>query len=168
MRLRAELKGSPMVKRVMYMRTSGRAAAELRKVSFERRVSKHAEGSCLVRFRRHPRSVYRDGRGPVAALVKGSEPRMGNRRIRHAASIHQGSHAPRGLDRQAVRPDPGDPEPHRPQPPCRGKPSGSWAKTRSPSIAMSFRPTAAPAPLRSPAAGLPCVMPSMPCEEAAG
>jgi ribonuclease PH len=32
------------------MRPSGRQANELRKVSFERRISKHAEGSCLVRF----------------------------------------------------------------------------------------------------------------------
>jgi ribonuclease PH len=32
------------------MRPSGRQASELRQVSFERRVSKHAEGSCLVRF----------------------------------------------------------------------------------------------------------------------
>ena len=32
------------------MRPSGRQADELRKVSFERRVAKHAEGSCLVRF----------------------------------------------------------------------------------------------------------------------
>jgi ribonuclease PH len=32
------------------MRPSGRAPAELRKVSFDRRISKHAEGSCLVRF----------------------------------------------------------------------------------------------------------------------
>jgi ribonuclease PH len=32
------------------MRPSGRQADELRKVAFERRVSKHAEGSCLVRF----------------------------------------------------------------------------------------------------------------------
>jgi ribonuclease PH len=32
------------------MRPSGRQANELRRVSFERHVSKHAEGSCLVRF----------------------------------------------------------------------------------------------------------------------
>ena len=32
------------------MRPSGRQADELRKVSFQRRVAKHAEGSCLVRF----------------------------------------------------------------------------------------------------------------------
>jgi ribonuclease PH len=32
------------------MRPSGRQADELRRVAFERRVSKHAEGSCLVRF----------------------------------------------------------------------------------------------------------------------
>jgi ribonuclease PH len=32
------------------MRQSGRQASELRQVSFERRASKHAEGSCLVRF----------------------------------------------------------------------------------------------------------------------
>src|SRR4051794_30183032 len=34
----------------MLMRPSGRQAHELRKVGFERRISKHAEGSCLVRF----------------------------------------------------------------------------------------------------------------------
>jgi len=32
------------------MRPSGRKPQELRKVSFERGISKHAEGSCLVRF----------------------------------------------------------------------------------------------------------------------
>jgi ribonuclease PH len=32
------------------MRPSGRQPGELRKVTFERRISKHAEGSCLVRF----------------------------------------------------------------------------------------------------------------------
>jgi ribonuclease PH len=32
------------------MRLSGRKPQELRKVSFERGISKHAEGSCLVRF----------------------------------------------------------------------------------------------------------------------
>jgi ribonuclease PH len=32
------------------MRPSGREPGQLRKVSFERRISKHAEGSCLVRF----------------------------------------------------------------------------------------------------------------------
>jgi ribonuclease PH len=34
----------------MTSRPSGRAPGELRKVSFERGLSKHAEGSCLVRF----------------------------------------------------------------------------------------------------------------------
>jgi ribonuclease PH len=34
----------------MTSRPSGRAPHELRKVSFERGISKHAEGSCLVRF----------------------------------------------------------------------------------------------------------------------
>jgi ribonuclease PH len=32
------------------MRPSGRKPQELRQISFERRISKHAEGSCLVRF----------------------------------------------------------------------------------------------------------------------
>src|SRR6266480_4685737 len=32
------------------IRASGRQAGELRKVSFERQASKHAEGSCLARF----------------------------------------------------------------------------------------------------------------------
>ena len=32
------------------MRPSGRQTHELRKVGFERGVSKHAEGSCLIHF----------------------------------------------------------------------------------------------------------------------
>ena len=32
------------------MRPSGRKTDQMRKVSFERNVSKHAEGSCLVKF----------------------------------------------------------------------------------------------------------------------
>ena len=32
------------------MRPSGRKTDQMRKVSFERSFSKHAEGSCLVRF----------------------------------------------------------------------------------------------------------------------
>ncbi|MCB1934170.1 MAG: ribonuclease PH, partial [Candidatus Accumulibacter sp.] len=32
------------------MRPSGRKADEMRAISFERNISKHAEGSCLVKF----------------------------------------------------------------------------------------------------------------------
>jgi ribonuclease PH len=81
----------------MDMRTSGRAAAELRRVIFERRVSKHAEGSCLVRFGdthvlctatvedRLPPWLKGQNRGWVTAEY-GMLPRSTNDRMRREAS----------------------------------------------------------------------------------
>jgi ribonuclease PH len=79
------------------MRASGRAAAELRRVIFERRVSKHAEGSCLVRFGdthvlctatvedRLPPWLKGQNRGWVTAEY-GMLPRSTNDRMRREAS----------------------------------------------------------------------------------
>jgi ribonuclease PH len=79
------------------MRASGRAAAELRRVTFERRVSKHAEGSCLVRFGdthvlctatvedRLPPWLKGQNRGWVTAEY-GMLPRSTNDRMRREAS----------------------------------------------------------------------------------
>src|SRR5918994_4208070 len=79
------------------MRASGRAVAELRRVIFERRVSKHAEGSCLVRFGdthvlctatvedRLPPWLKGQNRGWVTAEY-GMLPRSTNDRMRREAS----------------------------------------------------------------------------------
>jgi ribonuclease PH len=79
------------------MRPSGRAPAELRRVIFERRVSKHAEGSCLVRFGdthvlctatvedRLPPWLKGQNRGWVTAEY-GMLPRSTNDRMRREAS----------------------------------------------------------------------------------
>jgi ribonuclease PH len=79
------------------MRASGRAAAELRRVVFERRISKHAEGSCLVRFGdthvlctatvedRLPPWLKGQNRGWVTAEY-GMLPRSTNDRMRREAS----------------------------------------------------------------------------------
>ena len=79
------------------MRASGRGAAELRRVTFERRVSKHAEGSCLVRFGdthvlctatvedRVPPWIKGQNRGWVTAEY-GMLPRSTNDRMRREAS----------------------------------------------------------------------------------
>jgi ribonuclease PH len=79
------------------MRPSGRAPAELRKVIFERRISKHAEGSCLVRFGdthvlctatvedRLPSWLKGQNRGWVTAEY-GMLPRSTNDRMRREAA----------------------------------------------------------------------------------
>jgi ribonuclease PH len=79
------------------MRPSGRAPAELRRVIFERRISKHAEGSCLVRFGdthvlctatvedRLPSWLKGQNRGWVTAEY-GMLPRSTNDRMRREAA----------------------------------------------------------------------------------
>ena len=96
------------------MRPSGRNPDELRAVSFERGFTKHAEGSCLVRFgdthvlctasleERVPPWLKGGGKGWVTAEY-GMLPRATAR-----------AHAPRGGGRQAIRPHPGNPAPRRP------------------------------------------------------
>ena len=80
------------------MRPSGRQTNELRKVAFERQVSKHAEGSCLVRFgdthvlctatleERVPPWLKGLGRGWVTAEY-GMLPRATGERMRREAAL---------------------------------------------------------------------------------
>jgi ribonuclease PH len=80
------------------MRPSGRKPQELRKVSFERGISKHAEGSCLVRFgdthvmclatveERVPPWLKGGGKGWVTAEY-GMLPRATGERMRREASL---------------------------------------------------------------------------------
>ena len=112
------------------MRPSGRAVDQMRAVSLELDVARHAEGSCLVRFgdthvlcaatveERVPPFLRNTGKGWVTAEY-GMLPRATNTRT-----------AARGRPRQAVRPHPGDPAPDRPLA-ARGDPSGRrWASAR--------------------------------------
>ncbi len=84
------------------MRPSGRKTDQMRKVSFERNFSKHAEGSCLVRFgdthvlctasleEKPPAWLRNSGKGWVTAEY-GMLPRAtGDRMRREAASGKQG------------------------------------------------------------------------------
>lgn len=84
------------------MRPSGRKTDQMRKVSFERNVSKHAEGSCLVKFGdthvlvtasledKPPPWLRNSGKGWVTAEY-GMLPRAtGDRMKREAASGKQG------------------------------------------------------------------------------
>ena len=84
------------------MRPSGRQADEMRAVSFERNISKHAEGSCLVKFgdthvlctasleEKLPAWLRNSGKGWVTAEY-GMLPRAtGERMRREAASGRQG------------------------------------------------------------------------------
>jgi ribonuclease PH len=80
------------------MRPSGRKPQELRKVSFERGISKHAEGSCLVRFgdthvmclatveERVPPWLKGGGKGWVTAEY-GMLPRATGERMRREAAL---------------------------------------------------------------------------------
>jgi len=92
------------------MRQSNRAAGEMRPVSFERHVSKHAEGSCLVKFgethvlctasfeERPPRWLRGSGRGWVTAEY-GMLPRSTTERQQREAA--QGK--PRGRSQEIQR-----------------------------------------------------------------
>ncbi|CAK7258892.1 ribonuclease PH [Shinella yambaruensis] len=84
------------------MRPSGRKTDQMRKVSFERNISKHAEGSCLVKFgdthvlvtasleEKTPPWLRNSGKGWVTAEY-GMLPRAtGERMRREAASGKQG------------------------------------------------------------------------------
>ena len=71
------------------MRPSNRASNEMRAVSFERHVNKHAEGSCLVKFgdthvlctasleERVPNWMRNSGKGWVTDEYRSEERRVG-------------------------------------------------------------------------------------------
>jgi ribonuclease PH len=90
------------LKKEQTMRPTGRKPDQMRKISFERKVSKHAEGSCLVKFgdthvlvtasleEKTPPWLRNTGKGWVTAEY-GMLPRAtGDRMKREAASGKQG------------------------------------------------------------------------------
>src|SRR5437868_14918371 len=96
------------------MRPSGRQTHELRKIAFERRISKHAEGSCLVRFgdthvlctatleERVPSWLKGLGKGWVTAEY-GILPRSTAERMRREAAHGKHSRRTQEIQRLAVR-----------------------------------------------------------------
>ena len=98
------------------MRPSRRQPDELRAISLERGVVKYAEGSCFVKFGDTHVLVTATLEDRLPPWLKGQGARLGHRRIRHAAARHVGTHAPRGIGRQAERPHHRDPAADRAQP----------------------------------------------------
>ena len=136
------------------MRPSRRAPDELRAVSLERGVVKYAEGSCLVKFGDTHVLVHRHARRAAAALAArvrargwvtaeyGMLPRATHERTRREASAGKQSGRTVEIQRligRSLR--------------AVGRSRRRWANARSPSTATCSRPTAAPAPPRSPAPG---------------
>ena len=68
------------------MRPSRRQPDELRAVSLERGVVKYAEGSCFVKFGDTHVLVTATLEDRLPPWLKGQAPRLGHRRIRHAAA----------------------------------------------------------------------------------
>ena len=135
------------------MRPSRRAPDELRAVSLERGVVKYAEGSCLVKFGDTHVLVTATLEERLPPWLQGPGPRLGHRRIRHAAARHPGADPPRGVGRQAERPHRRDPAPDRPLAARRGRPRRARRTPDHGRLRRACRPTAAPAPPRSPAPG---------------
>ncbi len=75
--------------------------------------------------RRHARALRGEPRGARAGLAEEHGQGLGDGRIRHAAARHGRAHAPRGRQRQAVRPHAGDPAPDRPLASRRRQPAGA-------------------------------------------
>ena len=123
------------------------------------RAGLRAPGRGLVPdpLRQHPCAVHRVGAGARAAVPAQQRPRLGDRRVRHAAALDQPAHRPRGGARPPVRAHPGDPAADRPRV-ARGDRHGArWASARSCSTATCCAPTAARAPPRSPAPTSRCI-----------
>ncbi len=107
------------------MRPSRRQPDELRPVSLERGVVKFAEGSCFVKFGETHVLVTATLEDRLPPWLKGQGARLDHRRIRHAAARHAGTHAPRGIGRQAERPHRRNPAPDRAQPALGGRSQGA-------------------------------------------
>ena len=97
-------------------RPDGRAADELRPISFERDYTEMAAGSCLVTVRSHARAVHGVDRRGRAALDARQRQGLGDRRVLDAPRIVARADRPRGGARQAERAHGRDPAPDRSQP----------------------------------------------------
>ena len=76
------------------MRPSGRAPDQLRPVSLEPGFSRHAEGSCLVKFGDTHVLCTASVDERVPPWMRNTRPRLGHRRIRHAAALDPYPHGP--------------------------------------------------------------------------
>ena len=108
-------------------------------------------------------------RRPASRCRHGSRARGAAGSRRNTACCPAPPTSARGARRrgQAVRPHAGDPAPDRPLAARRRRPAPRSASGRSWSIATCCRPTAAPAPPRSPAPGWRCMTASPGCRRAA-
>ena len=100
--------GAPMT------RPDGRAADELRPITFERDYTEMAAGSRARHVRPHPRAVHRVDRRGRAALDAGQRQGLGDRRVLDAARLVARARRPRGGQGQAERAHGRDPAPDRP------------------------------------------------------
>ena len=128
------------------MRPSNRAPDQMRAVSLEPGVSRHAEGSCLVKFgdthvlvtasleEKAPPFLKGSGKGWVTAEY-GMLPRSTHERMRREAAAGKQSGRTQEIQRLVGR------SPARGRAICR-----RWASGRSSSTATCCRPMAAPAP----------------------
>ena len=76
------------------MRPSGRAPDQLRPVSLEPGFSRHAEGSCLVKFGDTHVLCTASVDERVPPWMRNTGKRLGDRRIRHAAALDPYPHRP--------------------------------------------------------------------------
>ena len=106
------------------MRPSGRAPDQMRAIIMEPGFTRHAEGSCLVSFGDTRVLCTASVEGNLAGLAARQGPRLGDRRIWHAAARHPHARPPRGGGRQAIGADAGDPAADRAEP-ARGRRSRS-------------------------------------------
>ena len=105
------------------MRPSGRAPDELRSVTIETNVTRHAEGSCLIRAGDTHVLITASIDAKSAALDAELGSGLGHGRIRHAAAGDEHAKPARGQERPD-RPDAGDPAPDRPRTQGRDRPRG--------------------------------------------
>ena len=68
----------------------------MRAVTLERGVARYAEGSCLVNFGHTQVLVTATLEEKLPPWLQGPGPRLGHRRVRHAAARHPRAHPPRG------------------------------------------------------------------------
>ena len=95
-------------------RPDGRAADELRPITFERDFTDDGGGFVPRHLRRHAGAVHRVDRRGRAAVDARQGQGLGHRRVLDAPGLVARAHPARGQGRQAVGPHAGDPAAHRP------------------------------------------------------
>ena len=136
----------------MSERSGGRATDELRPVTIEPGFVRTATGSALISCGGTRVICTASVQESVPRWMAGRGTRLDDGRVRDAPRVHRRAQAARHLQGQAGRPRRRDPAPDRALAARRRRPRARSASARSTSTATSWRPTAAPAAPRSPAA----------------